>query len=188
MLSELNNRPSSGVTIWLTGLSGAGKSTLANALCSRMINLGKAVEVLDGDKTRVKLSPSSGFSRNDRREHVLRVGHVAMLLSRNNVVSIVPVIAPYDEFRKTVRKEHIHENVPFILIYLSTSLEACSRRDVKGLYRAQLEGNITGLTGVDDPYEVPADADLELDTDLFSLEVCVDMIMEAIMARFASSS
>lgn len=151
-----------GGTLWLTGLSGAGKTTIATALAQRLAR--RPVEVLDGDELRDHLSPGLGFTRADRDAHVTRVGYLARLLARHGVLAIVPVIAPYDELRERIRAEHAAEGLAFELVHVSTSLETCARRDVKGLYAAHAAGTVRNLTGVDDPYEAPSRPDLVLDT------------------------
>ena len=153
-----------GATLWLTGLSGAGKTTIARALADRLRAAAVPVEVLDGDELRDHLSPGLGFTRADRDAHVTRVGYLARLLARHGVIAIVPVIAPYEEARERVRAEHAAEGIPFAQVYVATPVAECARRDVKGLYAAHARGEVGRLTGVDDPYEIPAAPDLVLDT------------------------
>ena len=154
-----------GATVWLTGLPSAGKSTLAAALAAQLRRGGKAVEVLDGDAVREHLSAGLGFSRADRDTNVRRIAWVARTLARHVVLVLVPVIAPYADTREAVRKEHDAEGTAYVEVHLATTLAVCAERDVKGLYAAQREGRLHGLTGVDDPYEVPAAPDLRVDTD-----------------------
>jgi adenylylsulfate kinase len=153
-----------GVTVWLTGLPSAGKTTIARALGDRLRSEGRLVEVLDGDDLRTHLTADLGFSRDDRDTNVRRVGFVARLLARNGVVVLVPVIAPYAAARAQVRKEHEADSTPFAEIHVATALELCAERDVKGLYAKQRNGEVRGLTGVDDPYEIPESPELRLDT------------------------
>lgn len=162
-----------GATLWLTGLSGAGKSTIALALAERLRAAGTPVEILDGDELRDHLSPGLGFSRADRDAHVTRVGYLARLLARHGVTVIVPVIAPYAQVREQIRAEHAAEGVPFRQVYLATPVAECARRDVKGLYAAHTRGEVRHLTGLDDPYEIPTDPDLVLDTTEADLASCV---------------
>ncbi|MEU6472630.1 adenylyl-sulfate kinase [Streptomyces massasporeus] len=151
-------------TVWLTGLPSAGKTTLANALADRLRAEGRRVEVLDGDEARTFLSAGLGFGRQDRDTHVQRMGFVAELLARNGVLALVPVIAPYADSRDAVRRRHADSATPYVEIHVATPVEVCSERDVKGLYARQAAGEISGLTGVDDPYEEPAAAELRLPT------------------------
>jgi adenylylsulfate kinase len=161
----MRNPPlSRGATVWLTGLSGAGKTTIAEAVAGRLRAAGREVEVLDGDELRRGLSAGLGFSRQDRDTHVRRVGFVAELLARHGVVALVPVIAPYAATRDEVRTQHDAHGTCYLEVYVATPLAECARRDVKGLYAKAAAGEVTGLTGVDDPYEEPVKPDLRLDT------------------------
>lgn len=159
-----------GATVWLTGLSGAGKTTIGYAVARRLADIGRRVEILDGDELRDHLSPGLGFSKEDRDAHVTRVGYLARLLARNGVIVIVPVIAPYEHVRETIRAEHASEGTAYLQVYVSTSVEECARRDVKGLYAGHAAGTVRHLTGVDDPYEAPRNPDLTLDTTDAALE------------------
>ncbi|MDI5964206.1 adenylyl-sulfate kinase [Streptomyces sp. SL13] len=151
-----------GATVWLTGLPSAGKTTIARALADRLTGEGRRVEVLDGDEIREFLSAGLGFSREDRHTNVTRIGFVAELLASNGVLVLVPVIAPYADSREAVRKHHAARGTAFLEVHVATPVEVCSVRDVKGLYAKQAAGDLTGLTGVDDPYDVPVDPDLRL--------------------------
>ncbi|MEE1941082.1 adenylyl-sulfate kinase [Streptomyces sp. TRM 70361] len=152
-----------GATVWLTGLPSAGKTTIAHALAGRLREEGHRVEVLDGDEVREFLSAGLGFSRADRHTNVQRIGFVAELLASNGVKALVPVIAPYADSREAVRKRHQAEGTAYLEVHVATPVEVCSERDVKGLYARQAAGELTGLTGVDDPYEPPADPDLRIE-------------------------
>ncbi|QGN35467.1 adenylyl-sulfate kinase [Microlunatus sp. Gsoil 973] len=163
-----------GATLWFTGLPSAGKSTIAHALADELRADGVDVHVLDGDDVRPYLSKGLGFSREDRNINVTRIGFVARLLASHGVVVLVPVIAPYAEAREAVRKDHADNNVPYAEIFVSTSLEVTEQRDVKGLYAKARRGEISGLTGVDDPYEEPTTAELVLDTAVIPLHESVD--------------
>ncbi|MFE7115821.1 adenylyl-sulfate kinase [Streptomyces sp. NPDC057654] len=154
--------PDQGATIWLTGLPSAGKTTIAYALAERLRADGHRVEVLDGDEIREFLSAGLGFSRADRDTNVRRIGFVAELLAANGVKVLVPVIAPYADSRAAVRERHRKAGAPYLEVHVATPVEVCSVRDVKGLYAKQAAGELTGLTGVDDPYETPADPDLRI--------------------------
>ncbi|MEU5431612.1 adenylyl-sulfate kinase [Streptomyces olivoreticuli] len=151
-----------GATIWLTGLPSAGKTTIAHALAGRLRGEGHRVEVLDGDEIREFLSAELGFSRADRDTNVQRIGFVAQLLAAHGVKVLVPVIAPYADSREAVRKRHLEQGTGYVEVHVATPVEVCSVRDVKGLYAKQAAGEIAGLTGVDDPYEEPADPDLRI--------------------------
>ena len=150
----------SGATLWFTGLPSAGKSTIAHALARRLADDGRRVQVLDGDEVRPHLSAGLGYGREDRDVNVRRIGWVARLLASHGVVVLVPVIAPYADSRLAVRGDHVAAGVPFAEIYVSTALEVAEARDVKGLYAKARRGEITAMTGVDDPYEVPRTAEL----------------------------
>ncbi|MDF2258689.1 adenylyl-sulfate kinase [Streptomyces ferralitis] len=152
-----------GATIWLTGLPSAGKTTIARTLARTLRDGGHRVEVLDGDEIREFLSAGLGFTREDRHTNVQRIGFVAELLASNGVKALVPVIAPYADSREAVRKRHERNGTPYVEVHVATPVEVCSVRDVKGLYAKQAAGEISGLTGVDDPYEPPEAPDLRIE-------------------------
>jgi adenylylsulfate kinase len=152
-----------GATVWLTGLPSAGKTTIAHALAARLRDEGHRVEVLDGDEVRTFLSAGLGFSREDRHTNVTRIGFIAELLASHGVKVLAPVIAPYSASRRSVRERHSAEGTEFLEIHVATPVEVCSVRDVKGLYAAQAAGEISGLTGIDDPYEAPERPDLRIE-------------------------
>src|SRR5213082_847328 len=149
-----------GFTVWFTGLSGAGKSTLAEMLFHELRHRDRKVELLDGDVVRTNLSKGLGFSKEDRDTNILRIGFVANLLTRNGVVTIVSAISPYREARNQCRAM-IRD---FVEVFVHATVEECARRDVKGLYLKALAGEITGFTGVDDPYEPPQSPEIYVDT------------------------
>jgi adenylyl-sulfate kinase len=166
---------SKGFTVWFTGLSGAGKSTVAEMLYHEFQARGMKTEILDGDVVRQNLSKGLGFSKEDRDTNILRIGFVAKLLTRNGVATICCPISPYREARDTVRAEigafvevHVHATVE----------EIAAHRDPKGLYRKALAGEITGFTGVDDPYEPPLDPEVVLDTMVETPEESLGKVLD----------
>lgn len=160
--------------IWITGPSGAGKTTLVNALAERFKKLGAGVEVLDGDGIRSKLYPDLGFSREEREMHNRVIIQMANLLVKNEVVTLVSVIAPYRETRDSAR----NEIDKFMEVYLKCPLELRVQRDPKGLYAKAIKGEIEGLTGYDGVYEEPENPDLVLYTDEMSVEEQVDKLID----------
>jgi adenylylsulfate kinase len=163
-----------GVTVWFTGLSGAGKSTLAEMLFHEIRRREMNVELLDGDLVRTNLSKGLGFSKEDRDTNILRIGFVANLLTRNGVTTIVSAISPYREARSQCRAM-IKD---FVEVYVHATVEECARRDVKGLYQKALAGEITGFTGVDDPYEPPQSPEIYIDTMAKTPDESIQMILD----------
>lgn len=151
-----------GATVWFTGLSGSGKSTIANAVAARLFELDRPSYVLDGDNVRHGLNADLGFSADDRTENVRRVGEVAALMADAGLVALVPVISPYRVDRERVRQAHRNVDLPFVEVFVDTPLDVCEQRDPKGLYAKARAGEITGMTGIDDPYEAPERAELRL--------------------------
>lgn len=172
-----------GTTLWLTGLPSAGKTTLALALAGVLRERGVDVEVLDGDEVRTHLSAGLGFSRQDRQTQVTRIGYVAELLAKHGVIVIVPVIAPYQDARDKVRAHHESHGTAILQVHLSTPLEVCADRDVKGLYAKAFRGEISAMTGVDDPYEIPVDPDLRIDTSTLDLQTSVAALLGLLLER-----
>ncbi|MFE7974321.1 adenylyl-sulfate kinase [Streptomyces shenzhenensis] len=172
-----------GATVWLTGLPSAGKTTIARLLGDRLTGEGHRVEVLDGDEIRRFLSSGLGFSRADRNTNVQRIGLVSEVLARNGVLSLVPVIAPYADSRDAVRARHEKSGTPYLEVHVATPVEVCSERDVKGLYARQAAGELTGLTGIDDPYEPPADPALVLRTQEQSPQESADAVYALLAGR-----
>ncbi len=154
-----------GATIWLTGLSGSGKSTIAVELERQLLAAGRPAYLLDGDNLRQGLNGDLGFSADDRDENVRRVGHVARLFCDAGVVAIVPLISPYRAARELVRSLHDAADLPFVEVFVDTPLAECERRDPKGLYAKARAGEITGMTGIDDPYEPPTDPERRVTPD-----------------------
>lgn len=169
-MTILGDKHVTGATIWLTGLPSAGKTTIAYELAERLRADGHRTEVLDGDEIREFLSAGLGFSREDRHTNVQRIGFVAELLASNGVKALVPVIAPYEDSREAVRKRHAAAGTPYVEVHVATPVEVCSVRDVKGLYAKQAAGEISGLTGVDDPYEEPQNPDLRIESHQQSVQ------------------
>ncbi|MFF0446638.1 adenylyl-sulfate kinase [Streptomyces sp. NPDC004609] len=167
---EQGDKDVTGATIWLTGLPSAGKTTIALALAERLREGGRRTEVLDGDEIREFLSAGLGFSREDRHTNVQRIGFVAELLASHGVTVLVPVIAPYADSREAVRGRHAAAGTPYVEVHVATPVEVCSVRDVKGLYAKQAAGEISGLTGVDDPYEEPVSPDLRIESQHQSVQ------------------
>jgi adenylylsulfate kinase len=163
-----------GFTVWFTGLSGSGKSTIAEMLYHEFQARGLQTEILDGDEVRKNLSKGLGFSKEDRDTNILRIGFVANLLTRNGVATICCPISPYKETRDACR-ELIGE---FVEVYVHATVdEIAANRDPKGLYKKALAGEITGFTGVDDPYEVPEDPELVVDTESQSPEESLQAVL-----------
>ena len=156
-----------GFTLWFTGLSGAGKSTLAEAVRDEILARGRRVEILDGDEVRMNLSKGLGFSKEDRDTNIRRIGYVARLLSRNDVVAIAAAISPYRDVRAEVRRSH---EAPFVEAFVDCSLDELVRRDRKGLYAKALRGEIQHFTGVSDPYEPPLSPEIHLHSDRETVE------------------
>ncbi len=161
--------------IWLTGLSGSGKSTLAEGIFEAIKQRGMKVEHLDGDLVR-DVFPRTGFSKEERDRHIRRIGFLASMLEKNGVFVVASFIAPYKESRDFVKERCKN----YKEIYLSTPLEVCEQRDPKGLYAKVRNGEIKNFTGVDDPYEVPADPYLNLDTSNISIEESVKTILRSL--------
>jgi len=173
-----------GFTIWLTGLSGAGKSTIARSLEQRFRACGARVEVLDGDVVRTHLCKGLGFSKEDRDENIRRIGFVCELLSRNGVVAIAAAISPYRAVREEVRAR-----IPdFIEVYMHCPMDVLIERDVKGLYKKALAGEIEHFTGVSDPYEPPQSPEFTVHSDRETPEHSIDRIWSLLESRSLVSS
>jgi sulfate adenylyltransferase len=164
-----------GVIIWLTGLSGAGKSTVARGLKDRLN--GRAVEILDGDEVRENLSKGLGFSKEDRDTNIRRIGFVARLLARHGVFVITAAISPYEEARNEVRRAAKRDGVTFVEVYAKADLQALVDRDVKGLYKKALAGELAHFTGVSDPYEPPPNPEVVVRSDRESVDTSVARVL-----------
>ena len=150
-----------GVTLWFTGLSGAGKTTLARIVENELSRRGHKVEVLDGDVVRTNLSKGLGFSKEDRDTNIRRIGFVCNLLTRNEVIAIAAAISPYRDVRDEVRRDI----GAFVEVYVKCPIDVLAERDVKGLYKRALAGEIKHFTGIDDPYEAPLAPEVIVETD-----------------------
>ncbi len=155
-----------GFTVWFTGLSGAGKTTVSRIVAQMLRDRGKKVEILDGDVVRMNLSKGLGFSKEDRDTNIRRIGFVCHLLSRNGVVAVGAAISPY----KAIRDENRALIGDFIEVYARCPMDVLIQRDVKGMYKKALAGEIKGFTGVDDPYEPPENPEVIFDSDRESPE------------------
>jgi adenylyl-sulfate kinase len=169
-----------GFTLWFTGLSGAGKSTIADLVAAELRKRHSKIEVLDGDVIRTNLSKGLGFSREDRDANIRRIAFVADLLSRNGVPVITAAISPYKATRDEAR---MLMGERFIEVYVKASLDTCVERDVKGLYKKALAGEIEHFTGVSDPYEPPSHPELVLDTEAHSAEQSAQLILGYLESR-----
>lgn len=165
-----------GFTLWFTGLSGAGKSTLAQLVAEELRKMGKKVEILDGDEVRQNLSKGLGFSKEDRDTNVKRIGYVAKLLARNGIIAITAAISPYRETRDYVRQQ----NGDFVEVFVKCPLEVCIERDVKGLYKKALAGEIKQFTGISDTYEEPLNPEIVVNTAEETKEESVQKILNGL--------
>ena len=163
------------MVIWFTGLPCSGKSTLADALSLKLRELGLKVEQLDGDVVR-KFLPQLGFSKEERNQHIKQMALLAHLLEKNGITVVASFVSPYQESRDFVRNNCKN----FIEVYVSTSLETCEKRDVKGMYKKARTGEIRSFTGVDDIYELPIDPELKIDTANREVEDCIDEVLKYI--------
>jgi bifunctional enzyme CysN/CysC len=170
-----------GATIWFTGLPASGKSTLAVALEQRLVASGRPAYVLDGDNLRHGLNGDLGFSEADRAENMRRTAHAARLLADAGVVALVSLVSPLAAERRRARELHEEAGLPFFEVWVSTPVEVCERRDPKGLYKRARAGELTGLTGVDAPYEAPASPDVEATFDR-PLEVWLERLISLLEA------
>jgi sulfate adenylyltransferase len=170
-----------GVCVWFTGLSGAGKSTTADVLTVLLLEHGRQVTVLDGDVVRTHLSQGLGFSKEDRDRNIRRIGFVASEIVRHGGVVICAAVSPYRATRNECRSMVGADR--FVEIFVDTPLEVCEGRDTKGLYARARRGEITGFTGIDDPYEPPLDPEIRLDTIAGSPEENARLILEYLRER-----
>lgn len=167
-----------GATIWFTGLSGSGKSTIAVALESALFNLGKLSYRLDGDNVRLGINKNLGFSGQDRKENIRRIGEVAKLFGDAGTISLSSFISPYKADRDEVRRLHNDADLNFVEVFVDCALEEAERRDPKGLYKKARAGEIKNFTGIDDPYEAPTEPEIHLHTDKMSVREEVSIIID----------
>lgn len=166
---------SEAAVLWFTGLSGSGKSTIAERVHAELERRGTEVEYIDGDALR-SVFPNTGFTREQREEHLRRTGYMASRLAAHGVVVVASFVSPYRESRDFVRKLCR----TFVEIYVSTPLDECERRDIKGLYARARRGEIRNFTGIDDPYEPPEHPELTLDTRSLSVDQSVAKVLERV--------
>jgi adenylyl-sulfate kinase len=172
---------SNGTVIWLTGLSGAGKTTLASALKNELTAAGHRVETLDGDEVRENLSRGLGFSKEDRDTNVRRIGFVARLLARNGVIVLASAISPYRQSRDDVRQSVESDGARFVEVFVRAPLSVLVERDVKGLYKKALAGQIKNFTGVSDPYEAPLAPDVLVDSSVETIEESTARLLDHLL-------
>jgi len=171
-----------GFVVWFTGLPGSGKTTIATRVAEILRSKGYRVEVLDGDWARKTVSVGTGFTREERTNHLRRIAWIARLLARNGVIVLCSFVSPYREARKMIR-EIVEEEAPFLEIYINCPLEECIKRDPKGLYKKALKGEIKHFTGISDPYEPPENPDLTLNTHIETIEESVEKVLKLIREK-----
>lgn len=172
-----------GATLWFTGLSGSGKSTVAFTLEHALIQQGRMAYALDGDNIRHGLNKNLGFSAEDREENIRRIGEVAKLFADAGIITMTSFISPYRKDRDQVRAIHKESGLPFIEIFVSTSLETCEERDPKGLYKKARAGEIKNFTGIDDPYEAPEAPEVVIDTAKTSPQEATIQLLEYLSSQ-----
>lgn len=166
---------SAAAVLWFTGLSGSGKSTIASRVYAELLRRGLEAEYIDGDALRT-VFPNTGFTREEREEHLRRTGYMASRLEAHGITVVASLVSPYQASRDFIRKLCRD----FVEIYIATPLEECERRDVKGLYARARRGEIRNFTGIDDPYEPPEHPELTLDTRVLSVDQCVARVLERV--------
>ena len=175
-----------GATVWLTGLSGSGKSTIATELARELLNTSRLAYILDADNVRLGLNSDLGFSDEDRAENIRRMAEAACLFADSGVVAIVPIISPFIASRAHARKIHEQRQLRFIEVHVATPIDECERRDTKGLYAKVRSGQLTGLSGVDSPYEAPKSPDVIVGMAKESLQESVSMILAKLLVKAGS--
>ena len=169
-----------GAVIWLTGLSGAGKSTLASSLDTALRERAIVSSILDGDQLRKGLCVDLGFSPEDRAENIRRAAEVAKLMASSGIIVICALISPFSKERELARASCSSSNIPFVEIYINAPLSVCEQRDTKGLYKKARAGVLTAFTGIDSPYDSPTHPELELRTDLLSIDNCLGQLLDLV--------
>ena len=175
-----------GATVWLTGLSGSGKSTIATELARELLNTSRLAYILDADNVRLGLNSDLGYSDDDRTENIRRMAEVACLFADSGTVAIVPIISPFIASREHARKIHEQRQLRFIEVHVATPIDECERRDTKGLYAKVRSGQLTGLSGVDSPYEAPKSPDVIVGMVKESLQESVSMILAKLLVKAGS--
>lgn len=171
-----------GATIWLTGLPSSGKSTIGAAIEECLVERGMQAYLLDGDNLRHGICGDLGFSQADREANIRRVGEVARLFADSGSIAVVALVSPYEAIRQEVRERHESDGLQFLEVFVNTPLDVCASRDPKGLYARASAGELSGLTGVDDPYEPPSEPDLEI-TPAYGVQAAADAVLELIAPR-----
>jgi len=166
-----------GFVIWFTGLPSSGKTTLARHLEQILLKKNRRVEVLDGDQLRRELDPEVGFSKTDREIHIRRVAYVSKLLARNGIIVLVSLVSPYRNVRVDARKKIVN----FVEVWVKCSIEKCIERDVKGLYKKALTGEIPNMTGIQDPYEEPVSPEVIVNTENESIKKSITKIIDKLI-------
>jgi adenylylsulfate kinase len=172
-----------GATIWFTGLSGSGKSTIAVALEMALHSMGKLSYRLDGDNVRLGINKNLGFSEEDRKENIRRIGEIAKLFGDAGTISLSSFISPYKADRDEVRALHEAAGLPFVEVFVDCALSVAEERDPKGLYKKARAGEIKNFTGIDDPYEAPEGPEIHLRTDEMSLQEEVTIVIDYLMTH-----
>jgi adenylyl-sulfate kinase len=173
----MNNMRQKGFALWFTGMSGAGKSTLSVPVSERLRRAGLPVELLDGDEVRTHLSKGLGFSKEDRDTNVRRIGFVAELLAKHGVVAVTAAISPYRDVRNEVRERVTRHGAGFVEVHVHAPVSVLAERDVKGLYKKALAGEIPHFTGISDPYEAPERPEVSVDSSTEKLEDSIEKVL-----------
>lgn len=176
---HFGKKSSESFVVWFTGLSGSGKTTLSKKILEHLESKRLKTDYLDGDKIR-SILPAMGFSREARDQHIQKVGFLASMLEKNGVIAVCSFVSPYEEARQFVRG--LCNN--FVEVHVSTPLEVCEKRDIKGLYAKARRGEIKNFTGIDDPYEMPSNPELTIDTSNMELDTAAQLVIDYLEKRF----